>query len=130
MYSISDKFLPELMYFISQESTQLWDEIKTNRYLFDRKKLMAAALQKYTLTAEMVGLIYQYYLLAPASRTKFSSQFYGKNQTYVNELATSVDNATNSTSDKIVMIRQPVAFKKSASFLPVNNFEMHISVVK
>jgi insulysin len=103
---------------IDEESGRYWEEIRTGRYLFDRKKQLVAVLQSAQgLTLQHVLSFYDRYLLDRALRVKFSSQFYGSKTKYH---ALSGPNS--------LLIKDLSVFKRSVALHPVQVFEPELRV--
>eukprot|EP01034_Spumella_vulgaris_P021908 gene21909-27985_t len=95
---------------IDEESGRYWEEIRTGRYLFDRKKQLCGR-------APVHSGFYDRYLLDRALRVKFSSQFYGSTTKY---------HAV--TGANTLLVRDMSVFKRTVALHPVQVYEPELSV--
>jgi hypothetical protein len=109
----------------------VWSEISKGLYLFNRKKIQAALVSRITL--EDLLLFYRTYLLPSNTRTKFSSQFFGKGKRISRLVGTGTDGVGGSDlkqeqKTEIIVIEDPIKFKQTASLRPVRSYHEMIEV--
>lgn len=111
---------------INEQARQLWGEIKTNTYLFERKQLLKAALQSLPVSVAFIGSFLDRFVCKakaragatpqPPQRTKVSSQFYGKDFARFRD--------SGDAGEKTVVINDPAVFKKQMALQPLKIFEV------
>jgi hypothetical protein len=112
---------------ILQEANNHWNEIKNGMYWFDRKPTLASWLRTGEATQAALVQFFDRFLLASSpTRTKFSSQFFGKDKAFV-KLSTAVhaDNDDAAAAAKpvvVVVVQDPCLFRRTQSLLPVPAF--------
>ena len=95
---------------LDEETGRVWTEISFSFYTFDRRERKAAILRSTTLE-NTIAFAHRFLLAGSADRTKFSSQFFGKNTEYPPH---------STDGDRVRVISDPAAFKRSMPLQAVN----------
>jgi secreted Zn-dependent insulinase-like peptidase len=108
-----------------QQTDKFWVEFRQNTYLFERAQLLVEKLKSPSVTVATILQFFDQYLSSESlGRSKFSSQFFGKDCEYPPTKAI-VEPEHVVKTKKTVVINEPSLFKRSMPLLTVQSYEVN-----